>query len=187
MLPHGRCELHPASIQLPAYLYAKENGTGLYIRRNLMSDSTSKAIQDSWLIQIGNRFNSQHRQLFSRATAIAYFAPPLIWLCIAMALRTLGERLNASLLYLLIFVPAFAMPLFCAIARKMSDKLFGDFYQREKLGSEYKTITERYLEAINKQDYRIARQIVIYQVLNAFCMFLLGSLTGAAMFYMFFY
>lgn len=151
-----------------------------------MSDSTSKANQDSWLIKTGNRFNSRHRQWFSHLTAISYFTPLLIWLCTAVVLRALGERLSPSFLYWLIFVPAFAIPLFFAIARKMSDKLFGDFYQREKQSSEYKTIAKLYLEAIQDRDYRRARHIVIYQVLNAFSMFLLGSLTGAAIFYIFF-
>lgn len=152
-----------------------------------MSDSIFKATQDSWSIKTGNRFNSKNRQWFGQLTAISYFAPMFIWLCTAALLRVLEVRLNPSLLYLLIFVPAFAIPLFFAIARKMSDKLFGDFHQREKKISEYKTVEGHYCEAIQNHDYRRARQIVIYQILNAFCMFLLGSLTGVAMFYIFFY
>jgi hypothetical protein len=151
-----------------------------------MTDSTSKSIQDSWLIKTGNRFNSRHRQWFGRATAIAYFTPPLIWLCTAMVLRTLGEVLNPYLLYLSIFIPAFAIVLFGAIARKMSDKLFGDFYSNEKLSSANKTPAENYLLAIDNHEYGKARRIVIYQALYTFCMFILGWLTGAAMFYIFF-
>ena len=78
------------------------------------------------------------------------------------------------------------MPI-AAVARLLSDKLFGNYYTERKQEWDSKTTSAHFQDALADKDYRKAKRLVIYQVLTFLSMGLLGWFTGAGAFWIFVY
>ncbi|WP_157265485.1 hypothetical protein [Thiobacillus thioparus] len=152
-----------------------------------MNYSTFKTTQNSWLIKIGNRFNASNKLGIGHATLIVFLGPQAIWFGTLIVFRALDvdvkTTLSSSFVFSSMAISFYVFLPVAFIARRMSDKLFGDMFWRQKNGVNNVTTMEHYNQSVNDQDYRRARLIVIYQVIYTFCFLLLGFLFGAAMFH----
>ncbi|OYY95244.1 MAG: hypothetical protein B7Y41_01675 [Hydrogenophilales bacterium 28-61-23] len=126
---------------------------------------------------------------YDSITALALLAPIVFWAIASIILHKLGARniLDPSFMRPVILGPFFIFVPIIAIARRLSDNLFGNFYTERKQGWDVKTTSECFQEAIKNEDHGKAKQIVIYQILIIVSMFLMGWCTGAGAFYIFVY
>jgi hypothetical protein len=155
--------------------------------KNVMNYPTCKTTQNSWLIKIGNRFNASNKLGIGHATLIVFLGPQAIWFVTLIVLRALGidvkTALSPSFAFSSMAIAFYVFLPVAFIARRMSDKLFGDMFWRQKQGVSNVTTMEHYNWSVNDQDYRRAKLIVIYQVIYTFCFLLLGFIFGAAIFH----
>lgn len=126
---------------------------------------------------------------YENITIFAYIAPITFWVIASIVLHKLGTRdiLDASFVYPVIFAPFFIFIPIAAVARLLSDKLFGNFYTERKQEWDSKTTSAHFQDALADKDYRKAKRLVIYQVLTFISMSLLGWFTGAGAFWIFVY
>lgn len=152
------------------------------------NNSSLPSNKDEWLIRIGNAIFSDNWRYDSIAT-IALFAPIAFWVIVSIALHKLGTKdiLDPSFIYPVIFGPFFISVPIIAVARRLSDKLFGNFYTERKQEWDSKTTSDHFQDAIDNKEYSKAKRIVIYQILTIVSMTLVGWCAGAGAFYIFVY
>lgn len=145
------------------------------IHPSLSSDGTK------WFIRIGNAIYSE-KWRSDNIIALASLAPIVFWVIASIVLHKLGTRnfLEPSFIYPALFGPFFTFIPIVAIARRLSDKIYGDYYTERGLGWNSKTASEYYQEAIAKMDHIKARQLVIHAMLTIVSGLLIGWVTGVA-------
>ena len=144
--------------------------------------------EDEWLIKIGYVIFSDNWR-YDSITTLAFFAPIAFWVIASIALHKLGTKdiLDPSFIYPVIFGPFFISVPIIAVARRLSDKLFGNFYTERKQEWDSKTTSDHFQDAAVNKEYSKAKRIVIYQILTIVSMALVGWCAGAGAFYIFVY
>lgn len=144
--------------------------------------------EDNWLIRIGNVI-FYDKWSYDSITTLAFLAPIAFWVIASIALHKLGTKdiLDPSFVYPVIFGPFFISVPIIAVARRLSDKLFGNFYTERKQEWDSKTTSEHFQDALANKEYSQAKRIVIYQILTIVSMTLVGWGAGAGAFYIFVY
>lgn len=143
---------------------------------------------EEWFVRMGNKLFSD-KWRYDNISVIALLLPISVWILFSIVLHQIGAReaVHPWLIYIILFLPFFVNIPILAVARRMSDKLFGDYYSERKQEWNSKSTSQLYQEAIDELDLERARKIVTYQLLTTIGIFLIGWIAGAGAFYIFVY